>query len=216
LLKSPQGLNHPWLSFKKEKIMNTPLISTPLPRPAPRLLYPSLIVAATSVTVFSLLGIAGLSGNFPSSNASTNSSTNASTNGTTNTRASPDVSQSLTPDVEKRGSRTCLQCGVVESVSAVEVKGSASGLGVVLGGVTGAVLGNTMGSGNGRTAMTLVGGGAGAFAGNEIEKNSNRRLVWRTTVRMDTGAIQTYTLRHQPLAVGAKVQLINGQPVPRA
>ncbi|MCK9283692.1 MAG: glycine zipper 2TM domain-containing protein [Rhodocyclaceae bacterium] len=163
----------------------------------PRLLYPSLIVAAVTVTLFGLVGIAGITGHLPSA------------------LAGADAEQKVEATQKKLAA--CYECGVIESVRAVEVKGSGSGMGAVIGGVAGALLGNGMGQGNGRTAMTLVGGGAGAYAGNEVEKNSNRHLIWQTRVRMDSGAVRTVSTRTQPdLGVGAKVKLIDGQLVPQA
>ena len=64
---------------------------------------------------------------------------------------------------------TCAACGTVASIHAIALKGDATGLGAVAGGVTGAVLGNQIGRGNGNTAMTILGAAGGAFAGNEIE-----------------------------------------------
>ncbi|HEY6895898.1 MAG TPA: glycine zipper 2TM domain-containing protein [Rhodocyclaceae bacterium] len=166
------------------------------PRPIPRLLYPSLIVAAVSVAIFSLLGIAGLTGHFPTLLAKTDSAQQAAH--------------------AKAAAASCSQCGVVESVRAVEVRGNASGVGAVAGGVAGALLGNTMGQGNGRTAMTLIGGGAGAYAGNEIEKNTHKSITWQTRVRLDDGSYRTVSSRTQPdVAAGDKVKLVNGQVIAR-
>ena len=60
----------------------------------------------------------------------------------------------------------------------VEKKGSASGVGAVAGGVLGGVLGHQFGSGRGNTAATIVGAGAGAYAGNEVEKNKKKQTYW--------------------------------------
>ncbi len=176
--------------------METPQILKP--SRIPRLLYPALIVAAASVTVFSLVGIAGMTGHMPSAFA-----------GNEGTQKSESVAMKM--------AAACSDCGVIESIRAVEVKGSGSGMGAVIGGVAGALLGNGMGRGNGRTAMTLVGGGAGAYAGNEIEKNTNHRLIWQTRVRLDNGAVRTFSTRNQPaFDSGARVRVIDGQLVPQS
>ena len=175
--------------------METPQILKP--SRIPRLLYPALIVAAASVTVFSLVGIAGMTGHMPSAFA-----------GNEGTQKSESVAMKM--------AAACSDCGVIESIRAVEVKGSGSGMGAVIGGVAGALLGNGMGRGNGRTAMTLVGGGAGAYAGNEIEKNTRKQVLWETTVRMEDGSLRKLTSSTQPgLAVGARVKVTNGQVVVR-
>lgn len=165
----------------------------------PRLLYPAIIVAALSVTFFCALGIAALTGHIPNA-----------------------LSQSATPTAEAdagnpaRSKAVCLNCGVVDSVRAVEAKGSGTGLGAVAGGVAGALVGNQIGAGNGRTAMTIIGGGAGAYAGNEIEKNVRHSTVWQVRVHMDDGSERTLTLHHQPeLDAGSKVKIVGGQPVLR-
>ena len=76
-----------------------------------------------------------------------------------------------------RAKAACTDCGVVRSVRLVEKKGSASGVGAVAGGVLGGVLGHQIGSGRGNTAATIVGAGAGAYAGNEVEKNKKKQDV---------------------------------------
>lgn len=181
-------------------------------RSPPKLLYPALIVAAICVTLFSLLGIAAMTGHLPQASAGTaaNAAESASVN------ESEDQARSLQENRHGGATRAapCSNCGVIESIRATEAKGSGSGTGAVIGGIAGAVLGNTMGRGNGRTAMTLIGGGAGAYAGNEIEKNSNRRTIWQTRVRMENGSSRTLSSRHQPeFGVGAKVKLVDGQLV---
>ncbi|MCG3185967.1 MAG: hypothetical protein IOMNBAOH_00513 [Rhodocyclaceae bacterium] len=181
-------------------------------RPAPRLLYPSMIVAAVSVTLVSLLGIAGLTGHMPTALGSGASGASMPV-----AEGTSESAPSHGPVAQgSRAQEPCLNCGVVESVHAVETRGSGSGAGAVIGGLAGAVIGNTMGAGSGRTAMTLIGGGAGAYAGNEIEKNSKRRVVWQTRVRMDDGSLRKISSPAQPdVAVGAKVRIVNGQIVAR-
>ena len=77
-----------------------------------------------------------------------------------------------------RAKVACNECGVVRSVQLVEKKGSSSGVGAVAGGVLGGVLGHQIGSGRGNTAATIVGAGAGAYAGNEVEKNKKKQTYW--------------------------------------
>lgn len=174
--------------------METPAL---FKRSPPKLLYPALIVAAICVTLFSLIGIATMTGHLPGA------------------MAGVDEKSPATQSAAKLAAAPCADCGVIESVRAVEVKGSGSGTGAVIGGLAGALVGNNMGRGHGRTAMTLIGGGAGAYAGNEIEKNSNRHMVWQTRVRMDDGSLRSFSTRNQPdLGVGAKVRVTGGQVVP--
>ena len=64
----------------------------------------------------------------------------------------------------------CMQCGTVESATPIMRAAPASGVGAVAGGVVGAVLGNQVGGGSGKTAATILGAVGGGWAGNEIEK----------------------------------------------
>ncbi|MEY8879129.1 MAG: glycine zipper 2TM domain-containing protein, partial [Leptothrix sp. (in: b-proteobacteria)] len=103
----------------------------------------------------------------------------------------------------------CANCGVVEAVTAVQHKGEGSGVGAVAGGVAGGVLGNQFGSGNGRTALRVLGAIGGAVAGNEVEKRARSVTVYRVKVRTDNGEIRTVEQSTAP-AVGQRVR-IDGQ-----
>ena len=100
----------------------------------------------------------------------------------------------------------CASCGTVESVTAVQQKGEGSGLGVAGGAVAGGLLGNQVGGGNGKTAMTVIGAVGGAFAGNEIEKRARATTVYDVKVRMEDGSVRTLR-RADPVAAGTKVQI---------
>ena len=106
---------------------------------------------------------------------------------------------------------TSTTCGVVDRVELVEKKGQGSGLGMIAGGVVGGVLGHQIGSGRGNTAATIVGAGAGAYAGNEIEKNAKRTSYWAVAIRMDNGYTRNFTYTNQPpVHEGERVRLIDG------
>lgn len=98
----------------------------------------------------------------------------------------------------------CANCGTVESVNAVTREGQGSGVGVVAGGVVGAVLGNQVGGGSGRTAATVLGAVGGGWAGNKIEKNMKKDTVYNVRVRMEDGSSRTLQQASAP-GVGAKV-----------
>lgn len=95
----------------------------------------------------------------------------------------------VTPKVAR--APVCRDCGVVESVRTVTHKGQSSGVGALAGGVLGAAVGNQMGKGNGRTAMTVLGAVGGGVAGNEIEKRQKSTTSHEVTVRMDDGSVRT-------------------------
>src|SRR5213595_2155124 len=92
----------------------------------------------------------------------------------------------------------CATCGVVDSVRYVEKKGQGSGAGLVAGGIVGGVLGHQIGSGRGNTAATILGAGAGAYAGNEVEKNAKKSSYWSVAIRMDNGSTRNFTYTNQP------------------
>ena len=99
----------------------------------------------------------------------------------------------------------------MESVNLVEMKGQGSGVGAIAGGVAGALVGHSIGQGNGRTAMTLLGGAGGAYAGNEIEKNTHKISSYRIRVRMESGVLRTLYQRNPPaVAVGDHVKIVDG------
>lgn len=105
----------------------------------------------------------------------------------------------------------CLACGRVESVQTVQAPGKASGVGAVAGGVGGALLGNQVGNGNGRTAMTILGAAGGAFAGHTIEKNMKKTTSYRVNVRMDDGTTRSFDAGGaNAYAVGERVRVENG------
>lgn len=103
----------------------------------------------------------------------------------------------------------CVECGVVESVQAVEVKGEASGAGAIAGGLAGLVLGNQIGQGKGRTLAKVAGAAGGAYAGHQIEKNVKKTVQYQVAVRMNDG---TYRTLSQPnadgLSAGTRVRVV--------
>lgn len=187
-------------------------------RQHPKLLYPSMVIAAIAVTVFSLLGIATLTGALPFAHSEPQSQAEQyradvsalDRNGSTKSRRSEKSSQ----DDSKNAASRCATCGVVESVRAVEVKGQGTGVGVVAGGVTGGLLGNGVGNGNGRTAATIIGAAGGAYAGNEIEKNVRKHTSYRIRVRMSDDSIRTLYQRDVPgVSSGDRVRIVDGSIV---
>jgi outer membrane lipoprotein SlyB len=107
----------------------------------------------------------------------------------------------------------CADCGTVEAVTAVQRQGQVNGvavgnttvgLGTVAGGVIGGLLGNQVGGGNGKTAMTVLGAAGGAYAGNKIEQNMKKVTVYQVRVRMNDGSIRNVEVSSS-VPVGSKV-----------
>ena len=108
--------------------------------------------------------------------------------------------------VAQRAASICSTCGRVESVQAIEQAAPATGVGAVAGGVLGAVVGNQIGKGNGRTAATVLGAVGGGYAGHEIEKRTRTQTTYQVRVRLEDGSSRVFT-RSQPPAVGTPVVL---------
>jgi outer membrane lipoprotein SlyB len=119
---------------------------------------------------------------------------------------SPAPSYSPAPVVAAAPAPVCAVCGAVESVTPVErsVKAPVVGVGTVAGGVLGAVLGNQVGQGNGRTAATILGAVGGGFAGNAIEGKIRKETVYQVGVRMEDGSRRSVELARAP-SVGSQV-----------
>ena len=100
--------------------------------------------------------------------------------------------------VAQRAASICSTCGRVESVQAIEQAAPATGVG--------AVVGNQIGKGNGRTAATVLGAVGGGYAGHEIEKRTRTQTTYQVRVRLEDGSSRVFT-RSQPPAVGTPVVL---------
>lgn len=131
-----------------------------------------------------------------------------SSNGAPSHTNAPDTTNSQ-PVQEAPPAPTCANCGVIESVRAVQQKGQGSGVGAVAGGVLGGLVGNQMGKGSGKTAMTVLGAIGGGLAGNEVEKQQKAATVYEVHVRMDDGSVRTITQNTEP-APGTRVE-VNGR-----
>lgn len=105
----------------------------------------------------------------------------------------------------------CANCGVVEAVNAVQQKGQGGVVGMVGGGVAGALVGSQIGHGGGKTVAELAGAAGGAFLGNEIEKKVNTTTHYEVAVRLENGSSQTVSYATQPaFSVGSRVRVENG------
>jgi outer membrane lipoprotein SlyB len=167
-------------------------------------LYSLMLIAAIAVIIFSVVGIAIVTGLMPNARSGNEPAAFSEPAKGSKLPTTPAATQKSTRPRLASASASCAECGVVESIRVVEDKGQGSGLGAVAGGVVGGILGNQVGGGRGRTAMA----GAGAYAGNEVEKNVNKALSYQVRVRMNDGAVRSFYEATQPaLAVGQKVRV---------
>lgn len=180
----------------------------------PKLLYPTLVIAAISVTLFSLLGIAALTGVLPS--AHSNPQAAAVAKAAASGKSGPASTPAATAKT-RIAAAPCAACGTVQSVTSVERPAKTSGVGAVAGGLTGAVLGNQIGHGNGRAVMTIAGGAGGAYLGNKIEESTSRTTAYKIVVRMEDGSQRTIYQAEPPnVVIGGPVQVVGNSVVARS
>lgn len=197
---------------------------------------PIVAIAATSITLFSLVGIGVLTGIIPSS-YSRDAEQQAAVAPVVEQKAprertaqraaepariaaaeaqrapSAEPRRIAAADTPKRAApAVCASCGIVAAVNVVEKKGEGSGLGAVAGGVVGGLLGNQVGGGNGRTLATVAGVAGGALAGHEVEKRYKGEKHYDVAVRMDDGSTRHFTYESQPeFEPGDKVRVADGR-----
>lgn len=184
----------------------------------PKLLYPALVVAAISVTLFSLLGIAALTGVIPAAHSNPQAGAAASVTAKSAVPGKPGQAPTPAAAANTRvAAASCADCGTVQSVTTVERPAKTSGIGAVAGGLTGAVLGNQIGRGGGRAVMTIAGGAGGAYLGNKIEESTGRSTAYKIVVRMDDGSQRTIHQAEPPnVVIGGPVQVIGNSVVARS
>jgi outer membrane lipoprotein SlyB len=174
------------------------------------MLYPMLLIAAGSLIIFSLFGVAMMTGLLPRAESMSVEHSETVPKGAPVERGTASPPRRLV----SAAADPCANCGVIESIKAVEVKGQGSGLGMAAGGITGALVGNQIGRGRGNTLATIAGAAGGVFAGNEIEKNMKKSVQYQIRVQMSDGSYRTtYQPGAPAFAVGDKVKVVNGQVV---
>jgi outer membrane lipoprotein SlyB len=192
---------------------------------------PYIIVASIAVVLFSLVGIASMSGMFkdtarPSLNqqlAASSSEATAPVASAPAPAAAPVASgqsvvvqrtETTTVRQQKPRATVCSNCGVITSIKVVEQSGQGGALGVVAGGIVGGLLGNQVGDGTGRDLATVAGAIGGGYAGKQIEGKVKSTKSFVVTVRMNDGEVRTVTQQTQPdLLAGDKVRLVDGSLV---
>lgn len=85
----------------------------------------------------------------------------------------------------------CATCGVVDSYSAVQVKGQNNGVGAVAGGLGGALVGSKIAGRGNHTLGGAIGAVGGGLLGNAIESHERVATVYDVRVRMADGSVRT-------------------------
>jgi len=178
-------------------------------------------IAGIALTLFCAVGIAALMGWIPDSmGGGSNKAVVDQQSANTLPRAAPKTRMAAEPHAapmvrtapaKVAAAPACADCGVIESVREVDAKGKASGLGAVGGAVVGGLLGNQVGAGRGKDAMTVAGAVGGAVAGNEVEKRVKTTRSYEVTVRLNDGTTRVINESGQPAwHTGDKVRIVNG------
>lgn len=105
----------------------------------------------------------------------------------------------------------CEDCGHVTSVYKEKQKGEGGVVGIVGGAVVGGLLGHQIGGANGKTLATVAGAGAGAYAGNEVQKHVTSKDIWVTKVQMKDGSTRTFTQSAPPAWKSGSVVRVEGK-----
>jgi len=92
----------------------------------------------------------------------------------------------------------CTTCGKVTAVRVTEKPGDSNAVGLIAGGVAGAVLGHQIGGGTGKTLATVAGAAGGAYAGKKVQENMNASQVWTVSVRYNDGSTAEFKFEKAP------------------
>jgi outer membrane lipoprotein SlyB len=112
--------------------------------------------------------------------------------------------------------KACVGCGKVLSVRVIEKDGEGGAVGLVAGGLAGALLGNQIGKGGTRDVATIAGAAGGAYAGKKIEEKARSTKHWQVAVRFDNGDEKTYSFDKDPgFSAGSEVRASGGGIVHR-
>ena len=101
-----------------------------------------------------------------------------------------------------------IRSGIIEQINPVQIESAhQSGIGAVVGGLTGLGIGSLIGAGTGRDVAMVLGAVGGAYAGNEVQKNYDKPVQGQQIiVRGSNGVLISVTQPVNPnLRKGQKV-----------
>lgn len=184
--------------------------------------HPILIAAGVAVLLFSLLGVAALTGVLPvatptSGDPAAVAPRDLPAQPVARPGTQPGAQPAARPRAQPRTPGPCASCGVIATIRPVEVQGKTSGLGALAGGVAGGLVGSQFGHGASNMLLTIGGAAGGAFAGDAVEGRMKKQTAWRVTVRLEDGSVRTLRQASQPpFAVGERVRIVDGKSLERA
>lgn len=92
----------------------------------------------------------------------------------------------------------CKDCGTVTAVSVQERDGEGGPIGMIAGGVGGAILGHQIGGGVGKDIATVAGAVGGAYAGKKIEEKVRAHKVWTVSVKYADKSVRHFEYKADP------------------
>jgi len=204
---------------------------------AARTTHPLIIIAAVTVTLFSLVGIGAVLGWIPTSVGNPKSAEPPAAIAEAPAQATPQPAEpkpvakhprpkpvakseapkpvvqaaSVPPPPPPMVAAICRECAVIEQIQEVEKAGETSGAGAVGGAVVGGVLGHQVGSGRGKDVATILGAIGGSLAGNQVEKTARKTKEYQIWVRYENGTKGLFVQPTPPSwRIGDKVKVVDG------
>lgn len=118
------------------------------------------------------------------------------------------AAKTVMTDASKTGNKNaCIDCGKVIAVNVSEKQGESGPMGMIAGGVAGALLGHQVGQGHGKDLATIAGAAGGAYAGNKVEQKMKASKIWTVSVQYDNDRKNTFNFDQDPgLAAGDLVK----------
>jgi len=172
-------------------------------------LHPLLTAAAISVTVFSAVGVATLTGLVPQSIGSHKEAAQLQIPA----EVAKPLEPAITHPVAKPVKKPVPKASAPRKIEPVVYRDFAEEPRLAQ---AGAVIGNQFGHGTGKKIMTVLGAAGGAYAGREIEKQARATKRWEIEVRHDSGTQETVLSEvAPPFNAGDRVRVLDGrlQPV---
>jgi outer membrane lipoprotein SlyB len=181
-------------------------------------IHPLIATAAVAIILVCMIGVAAITGLLPGSRSANTPPGTPDTSQLSSAQkaaAERDADKSAPPPLLASAAtpakpEICETCGEVEGIRAVKHAKKTSGIGMVGGAVVGGLLGNQIGSGNGRILGTVAGAAGGGYAGNEIEKHTQTTTTYEVVVRMENGRVREFPQSASNWRVGDRVRVVNG------
>jgi len=190
------------------------------PRKPEKRVDPLIAGAVVALVLAAVVGVAAVTGNLreysgqKAPDAGRSAAGGSTAGGEARQSGSAGAPAAPAPSAPRAKAR-CPNCGVVVDVKEVKVKGEGTGVGVVAGGVAGAVLGHEVVGGRNQGLGTVAGALGGAAVGREVERHARSTTRYDVAVRMDDGSTKTVSSETQPAwKSGDRVRVAEGRIEP--